>query len=62
MKAYARMSLAAKSAYGALGSATHPGRSPKPPPPPEFICLECRHRVPHGQAAAHAGRCPGRKK
>lgn len=60
MSNYARMSLAAKASYGARGTRTHPGRAPKPPPPREFVCLECRARIPHGQAAGHASRCTGR--
>lgn len=57
---YSRLSLAEKQRYNALGSRKHPGKVYKPEKPREFFCLECRARIPHGQAAAHASRCKGK--
>lgn len=56
---YTRLSIAAKQGHAARGTRAVPGRSYRPPKPREFLCLECRARIPHDQAAAHAARCKG---
>lgn len=48
---YSRLSLARKREHQIRKVA---------PPPREFLCLECRRRIPHEQAAAHAARCRAR--
>jgi hypothetical protein len=59
MSGYRTLSLAAKRAHPAKSSPRHPGSVYKPQRPREFFCLECRARIPHEQAAAHAARCKG---